>query len=223
MMINKTVVIAIDGPAGAGKSTVAKKIAEKLNIIYLDTGAMYRIVTYKVLSDNIDFDNQEALSEFLKALDITYSDGHLCLDGKKVGEEIRTALINQNVSRISSSAIVRDAMTELQREIGKKQSCIMDGRDVGTVVFPNADVKIFLIADVEKRAHRRFLENQKNGISSSLEEIKSSIVERDRLDSEREIAPLLKADDAIELDTSDMNIEQVVSKIIEIYMEKTNV
>lgn len=223
MMTNKNIVIAIDGPAGAGKSTVAKKIAEKLNIIYLDTGAMYRIVTYKVLEDNIEFDNQTILFTFLNTLDITYKDGYLCLDGKKIGDEIRTSSINQNVSRIASSAIVRDAMTNLQRKIGEKQSCIMDGRDVGTVVFPNADLKIFLVADVEKRAQRRHLENKKNGILSSLEDIKASIIQRDTLDSEREIAPLLKAHDAIEIDTSDMNIEQVVSKIIDIYMEKTNV
>lgn len=223
MMTNKNIVITIDGPAGAGKSTVAKKIASKLGIIYLDTGAMYRAVTYKLLETNTDFENPSKLDELLKTINLTYKEGALCLDGKKVGDEIRTPIINQHVSKVSSNSAVRDAMTNLQREIGKKQSCIMDGRDIGTVVFPNAEVKIFLVADVEKRAQRRYLENQQHGIISSLEEIKESIVLRDKLDSEREIAPLLKALDAIEIDTSDIGIDDVVSKIINIYMEKTNV
>lgn len=222
-MTNKNIIIAIDGPAGAGKSTVAKKIAEKLNITYLDTGAMYRAVTYKLLETSTEIENIAALQELLNNIDITYIDGFLCLNGQKIGEEIRTAVINQNVSKVSSSADVRNAMTELQRNIGRQQSCIMDGRDVGTVVFPNADVKIFLVADVEKRALRRHLENKNNGLESSLEEIKESILKRDKQDSERELAPLLKAEDAIEIDTSDMSIDEVVSKIIDIYTEKTNV
>lgn len=222
-MTNKNIIIAIDGPAGAGKSTVAKKIAEKLNITYLDTGAMYRAVTYKLLETSTEIENIAELQELLNNIDITYIDGFLCLNGQKIGEEIRTAVINQNVSKVSSSADVRNAMTELQRNIGRQQSCIMDGRDVGTVVFPNADVKIFLVADVEKRALRRHLENKNNGLESSLEEIKESILKRDKQDSERELAPLLKADDAIEIDTSDMSIDEVVAKIIDIYTEKTNV
>lgn len=222
-MTNKNIIIAIDGPAGAGKSTVAKKIAEQLNITYLDTGAMYRAVTYMLIETSTKFEDNDALQELLNNIDITYQDGCLCLNGKKIGEEIRTAVINQNVSKVSSSAAVRNAMTKLQRNIGRQQSCIMDGRDVGTVVFPNADVKIFLIADVEKRAQRRHLENKNNGIESSLEEIRESILNRDKQDSERELAPLLKADDAIEIDTSDMNIDEVVAKIIDIYTEKTNV
>lgn len=222
-MTNKNIIIAIDGPAGAGKSTVAKKIAEKLNITYLDTGAMYRAVTYKLLETSTEIENIAELQELLNNIDITYINGFLCLNGQKIGEEIRTAVINQNVSKVSSSADVRNAMTELQRNIGRQQSCIMDGRDVGTVVFPNADVKIFLVADVEKRALRRHLENKNNGLESSLEEIKESILKRDKQDSERELAPLLKADDAIEIDTSDMSIDEVVSKIIDIYTEKTNV
>lgn len=222
-MTNNNIIIAIDGPAGAGKSTVAKKIAKKLNITYLDTGAMYRAVTYKLLETSTKIDDNAALQKLLNNIDITYIDGFLCLNGQKIGEEIRTAVINQNVSKVSSSADVRNAMTELQRNIGRQQSCIMDGRDVGTVVFPNADVKIFLVADVEKRAQRRHLENRNNGIESSLEEIKESILKRDKQDSERELAPLLKADDAIEIDTSDMSIDEVVAKIIDIYTEKTNV
>lgn len=222
-MTNKNIIIAIDGPAGAGKSTVAKKIAEQLNITYLDTGAMYRAVTYMLIETSTKFEDNDALQELLNNIDITYQDGWLCLNGKKIGEEIRTAVINQNVSKVSSSAAVRNAMTELQRNIGRQQSCIMDGRDVGTVVFPNADVKIFLIADVEKRALRRHLENKNNGLESSLEEIRESILNRDKQDSERELAPLIKADDAIEIDTSDMNIDEVVAKIINIYTEKTNV
>lgn len=222
-MTNKNIIIAIDGPAGAGKSTVAKKIAEQLNITYLDTGAMYRAVTYMLIETSTKFEDNDALMKLLNNIDITYIDGFLCLNGQKIGEEIRTAVINQNVSKVSSSPAVRDAMTKLQRNIGTQQSCIMDGRDVGTVVFPNADVKIFLVADVDKRAQRRHLENKNNGLESSLEEIKESILKRDKQDSERELAPLLKADDAIEIDTSDMSIDEVVSKIIDIYTEKTNV
>ncbi|MGB5822529.1 MAG: (d)CMP kinase [Proteocatella sp.] len=224
MMTNKNkIIIAIDGPAGAGKSTVAKKLAKALKYVYIDTGAMYRAITYKILKNNIDLNNEFQLKTLLQNTVLTYENENLCLDGLKLGKEIRSNEINANVSRVSSNGLVRELMTGFQREIGQKQSCILDGRDIGTAVFPNADIKIFLIADSKMRAQRRYDENLQKGIESSLEDIEKNIVERDKLDSTRKIAPLLKADDAVEIDTSNITVDEVIENIMKIYLEKTNV
>lgn len=224
MTINKrNIIIAIDGPAGAGKSTVAKKLAERLKYVYIDTGAMYRAITYKILKHKIDMDNESQLKLLLDKTILTYENGNLCLDGNILGKEIRSNEINSNVSKVSSNKLIRELMTGFQRKIGKMQSCILDGRDIGTVVFPKADIKIFLIADSKMRASRRYKENLQKGIESSLEEIEKNLIERDSLDSTREIAPLLKADDAIEIDTSNITVDDVVENIMKIYLEKTNV
>jgi len=224
MTINKrNIIIAIDGPAGAGKSTVAKNLAERLKYVYIDTGAMYRAITYKILKHKIDMDNESQLKLLLDKTILTYENGNLCLDGNILGKEIRSNEINSNVSKVSSNKLIRELMTGFQRKIGKMQSCILDGRDIGTVVFPKADIKIFLIADSKMRASRRYKENLQKGIESSLEEIEKNIIERDNLDSTREIAPLLKADDAIEIDTSNITVDDVVENIMTIYLEKTNV
>lgn len=224
MMTNKIFfIIAIDGPAGAGKSTVAKKLSKRLKYVYIDTGAMYRALTYKLSKNKVDINDESQLKILLKNTILTYENEDLCLDGVKLGNEIRSNEINSAVSAVSGNRFVREFMTGFQRKIGEQQSCIMDGRDVGTVVFPNADIKIFLIADSKMRAKRRYKENLQKGIDSSLEEIEKNIVERDDQDSKREIAPLLKADDAIEIDTSNMTIDQVIESIMKIYLEKTNV
>lgn len=224
MMTNKkNIIIAVDGPAGAGKSTVAKKLAKMLNFLYIDTGAMYRAITYKIVKDRIDISNENELKELLEETSLLYDNSILYLDGNPVGDEIRSDEINAKVSAVSSIDHVRKAMTDLQRIIGKTTSCILDGRDIGTVVFPEADIKVFLVADVSKRAQRRYRENIAKGMNSTLEEIEKSIIERDSLDSGRDIAPLTKANDAIEIDTSNLSVDDVVSKILDIYSEKANV
>lgn len=224
MMINKNnFIIAIDGPAGAGKSTVAKKLAENLNFLYIDTGAMYRAITYKINKEKIDINDKSAIKNMLTKTRLIYENSTLYLDGNPVGDEIRSNEVNSKVSTVSSNKYVRTSMTDLQRCIGQTTSCILDGRDIGTVVFPNADIKIFLVADVSMRAQRRYKENLEKGMDTTFSEIKKSIVERDCIDSKREIAPLSKANDAIEIDTSSLSIDDVVSKITNIYLEKINV
>ena len=217
MTNRKNIIIAVDGPAGAGKSTVAKKLAEMLNFLYIDTGAMYRAITYKIVKKKIDINNEKELKKLLEETSLLYEDSILYLDGSPVGDEIRSDEINAKVSAVSGIDQVRKSMTDLQRIIGQTTSCILDGRDIGTVVFPQADIKIFLIADVSMRAKRRYKENLSKGMDATLDEIEKSIIERDSLDSGRELAPLIKADDAIEIDTSSLSVDDVVSKILNIY------
>ena len=211
----KNLVIAVDGPAGAGKSTIAKIIAKDLNINYIDTGAMYRAITYKCLSNNIDINNEEAVKEIAKQTDIDFKDNNIYLDGKIVNDEIRTIEVSNNVSNVAKIKEVRYLMVDVQREIGKRNSVILDGRDIGSYVFPNADYKLFLVATPEERGKRRHKELTEKGYEVSLEEIISDIIRRDEIDSNREFAPLVKAEDAIEIDTTGKGIEQVVQSVIE--------
>ena len=211
----KNLVIAVDGPAGAGKSTIAKIIAKDLNINYIDTGAMYRAITYKCLSNNIDINNEEAVKEMAKQTDIDFKDNNIYLDGKIVNDEIRTIEVSNNVSNVAKIKEVRYLMVDVQREIGKRNSVILDGRDIGSYVFPNADYKFFLIATPEERGKRRHKELTEKGYEVSLEEIINDIIRRDEIDSNREFAPLVKAEDAIEIDTTGKSIEQVVQSVIE--------
>ena len=211
----KNLVIAVDGPAGAGKSTIAKIIAKDLNINYIDTGAMYRAITYKCLSNNIDINNEEAVKEIAKQTDIDFKDNNIYLDGKIVNDEIRTIEVSNNVSNVAKIKEVRYLMVDVQREIGKRNSVILDGRDIGSYVFPNADYKFFLVATPEERGKRRHKELIEKGYEVSLEEIISDIIRRDEIDSIREFAPLVKAEDAIEIDTTGKGIEQVVQSVIE--------
>jgi cytidylate kinase len=206
-------IIAIDGPAGAGKSTISKRVARQLNFQYIDTGAMYRGVTLKCLRSNIQADQ---VSEKLTDLqtEIRLDGEKLFLDGEDVSQEIRSIEVSQAVSAYSAIPAVRLFLVDLQRAMAIDQNILVDGRDIGTYVFPNAELKIFLTADVEVRAKRRFLEMQEKGDTVSFEEIVSNIETRDRIDSQREMAPLKKADDAIEVDTSSMNIEEVVEHIL---------
>lgn len=219
-MKSKKLVIAIDGPAGAGKSTIAKMVAEKLCYIYIDTGAMYRAVTYKFLQSGLPF-NEELVGKLAGDINICFKpeDGlnRVFVDGEEVTEEIRSQAVTTNVSQVSAVAAVRTAMVDQQRKMGKKGGVVLDGRDIGTVVFPDADVKIFLTADVEERVNRRYKELLGKNQSVDEQKLRDEIIARDKYDSEREISPLRCAEDAFFLDTSKMDIPEVVNKILEIY------
>ncbi|MBQ4571593.1 MAG: (d)CMP kinase [Bacilli bacterium] len=211
--------IAIDGPAGAGKSTIAKIIAKKLNIEYIDTGAMYRAVTLKALRLGVDMEDENAY-EFLKTTVLDICNGRFIMDGEDVSESIRTVEVTENVSTPSKIGVVREFLVEYQRKISDSKSVIMDGRDIGTVVLPNAELKIYLIASVECRAKRRMLEREQSGIFKSLEETMLEIETRDHKDSTRKISPLKCAEDAIVVDSSNMTIDEVVSEIIKLVNER---
>lgn len=207
-------VIAVDGPAGAGKSTIAKLIADKLNINYIDTGAMYRAVTYKCLQNNIDINNEEEVINMAKECDIDFKDNNIYLNGNILKDEIRTMEVSNNVSNVAKIKEVRYLMVDIQRNIGKMSSVILDGRDIGSYVFPNADYKFFLVATPEERGNRRYKELINKGYNTNLEEIIKDIIKRDEIDSNREFAPLVKAEDAIEIDTTGKNIDEVVNSVL---------
>ena len=210
----KNLVIAVDGPAGAGKSTIAKIVADKLNINYIDTRAMYRAITYKVLTNNIDINDENAIVEIAKNSDIDFKDNNIYLDGKILKEEIRTPQVSHNVSNIAQIKDVRHLMVDVQRDIGNKSSVILDGRDIGSYVFPNADYKFYLVASPEERGERRYKELIKKGYETTLDEVINDVIRRDEIDSNREFAPLVKAKDAIEIDTTGKNIDNVVESVI---------
>jgi cytidylate kinase len=209
-------IIAIDGPAGSGKSTIAKLIAEDLGLVYLDTGAMYRLVTLKALNEGIlgDF---EKIKKMLNNLNIDIKENGFYLDNVDVSDEIRKPIVSENVSDIAAIREVREKMVDLQRKFSESKNVILDGRDIGTVVFPSADVKIFLVADAKERANRRYKELVKKGENIKIEEIYENILKRDEIDSTRKESPLKKAKDAIEVDTTSKNIEEVKNEILNIY------
>ena len=209
-------IIAIDGPAGSGKSTIAKLIAEDLELVYLDTGAMYRLVTLKALNEGIlgDF---EKIKKMLNNLNIDIKENGFYLDNVDVSDEIRKPIVSENVSDIAAIREVREKMVDLQRKFSESKNVILDGRDIGTVVFPSADVKIFLVADAKERANRRYKELVKKGENIKIEEIYENILKRDEIDSTRKESPLKKAKDAIEVDTTSKNIEEVKNEILNIY------
>ena len=212
----RKITIAIDGPAASGKSTVAKEVAKALNYIYIDSGAMYRALTLKALRSNIDVKDEASLVEMTKVSKITLDGIHIYLDDEDVSEAIRSIDVTNNVSAVSSYEGVREEMVNLQKEYGKKGGIVMDGRDIGTTVFQNAELKIFKIASVEERANRRYKENMRKGIACDLNTLKEEIKVRDFKDSTRSVSPLRKASDAIELDTSNLEPKEVVDKIIEL-------
>ncbi|NDR76969.1 (d)CMP kinase [Fructilactobacillus sanfranciscensis] len=216
-MHKKELQVAIDGPASAGKSTVAKIVAKNFNYIYVDTGAMYRSITYKAIQNNINLNDENKIVELLHKTKITFTPGnpvqHVFIDGEEVTDKIRSEKVTNNVSTIAALPLIRRELVKRQQEIAKDGGVIMDGRDIGTTVLPNADLKIFLIASVKERAERRYIENQKKGINVTLEELKKEIEVRDYKDSHRKVSPLKKAKDAIEIDTTSLSIEQVSDKI----------
>lgn len=225
--MSKKISIAIDGPAAAGKSTVAKIVAKKLGYIYIDTGAMYRALTLKAIQTNVDVNNEDELYKLLSniAIKLVPEDGiqKVYIDEVDVSEDIRTPNVTRNVSFVAKHSLVREKMVDLQRKYAINGGVVMDGRDIGTHVLVDAEVKIFMIASVEERAQRRHAENINKGFDSNLEELKVEIATRDRIDSEREVSPLKKADDAISLDSTSKSIEDVVEEILSIVHEKTNI
>ena len=216
-MISKNISLAIDGPAGAGKSTIAKKTAEILSFEYIDTGAMYRALTLKVLQENLDPQCEEDVINIMKQTTIDFINNHIYLDGVQVDKEIRSNVINRNVSYIARFKEVRSGMVEIQRKLALTKSVIMDGRDITTVVLPNADYKFFITASVDERSRRRYKELLEKGEKLiSLEQVKEEIIDRDKLDSTREISPLKQSEDAYLLDTTNKTIDECVDEIISI-------
>lgn len=219
----KKIVVAIDGPAGAGKSTIAKLAAEKLGYAYIDTGAMYRSVAWKFLQTGKAFD-EDFISGLSKTMLIDFKPeakiNRVFVDGTEVTEAIRTPEVTAIVSRVAAIGEVREAMVDQQRRMGEAGGVLMDGRDIGTVVFPNAQLKIFLTASVEERARRRYAEMVAKGQQVDLQQLQADIAERDKQDSERAISPLRQAEDALLLDTSDMGISEVTDRILQLVQER---
>ena len=219
-------IVAIDGPAGTGKGTVTKIISKDMGLVNIDTGAMYRCVTLSALRKNIEPKECKELEEILGKIDIQLKKNgeiqEVWLNGENVSEKIRTPEIDSWVAKFAALKIVRDKMTPLQRKMGENDNIIMEGRDIGTAVFPNADVKIYLDASVEERARRRYMQDLEKGLEVTYEEVLESIKERHKLETEREIAPLVQADDAVLVDSTNLTIEEVVSEIKRIIKNKLN-
>jgi cytidylate kinase len=216
--------IAIDGPAAAGKSTIAKLAAEVLGYTYIDTGAMYRAITYKALLNHIDLENEHAMTQLLIETTIELkpsNDGQLVyLDGHNISNEIRSNEVTASVSIVAAHASLRKEMVKRQLLMAKTGGVVMDGRDIGTHVLVNAELKVFMSASVEERAKRRQLDNEKRGIFSQLEQLKKEISERDKMDSEREASPLVQASDAVYLDTTFLNKQEAADRIIQLAKER---
>ncbi len=214
-------IVAIDGPAGAGKGTITQLVGKKLGLVNIDTGATFRCVALNMIQENINIQEEEKIVKMLDKINIEmYPDGNVFLNGEEVTHRIRENDVNRFVSPVSVLPMVRNKLLEVQRRIAEGKDVIMEGRDIGTVVFPNADVKIYLDATAEERARRRVAQNQEKGIQSSYDEVLQGIKERDRRDSTREIAPLRRAEDAIYVDSTNLSIEQVVEKMIKIIEER---
>ncbi len=213
-------IVAIDGPAGTGKGTVAKLISERLDFVYIDTGAMYRCITLKMIRENISLDEEEKIKDLLERTKITFKNlddkQHVYIDGEDVSDLIRKPNVNELVSPVSAIKIIRIKMVELQRKLGEEGNVIMEGRDITTVVFPNAEVKIYLDAKLEIRAERRYKELIARGNDVTYEDTLESIRKRDKNDMEKEMGALKIAEDAVVIDTSNMTIEEVYDKIKEI-------
>jgi len=213
--------IAIDGPAGAGKSTVAKEVSRKLGLLYVDTGAMYRALAWLALKYGVDVENEQAVKELMAQHQLKFERSHygvldIVIDGQSLYGKLRSPEVSGVVSQISTHALIRAELTKVQRHFGERYSVVMDGRDVGTVVLPNADVKIFLTASIEERARRRRDELTRKGHNVTMQELFQTIGERDRRDSSRETAPLKQADDSYLVDSTGKDVSQVVDEILQI-------
>ena len=208
--------IAIDGPSGAGKSTIAKRIATLLGIDYIDTGAMYRAVGYKLLQNGISLEDTEAVKRMLAQTEIDFTGGNIVLDGEIVNDRIRTPEVSKMASDCSALPEVREKLVALQKKMGQAKSVVMDGRDIGTNVLPDAEYKFFMTASAAERAKRRWLELKEKGVMADLAQVEADILQRDHNDSTRKLNPLKKAEDAIELDTTGLTVEEVTQKILEV-------
>lgn len=215
-------IIAVDGPAGSGKSTISKIVAKKLGFTYLDTGAMYRMVTYAVLKNGINLENENELIKLLDEIKLDIEKDKFYLDREDVSDVIRKEEVTNNVSKVAAIKLVREKLVCMQRDISKGKKVILDGRDIGTVVFPQAELKIFLVASPEERAKRRVKEFLEKGIDTNYEKVLEEIKERDHMDSTRKESPLTQAKDAILIDTSFMNIDQVSEEIIKLVEKNKN-
>ena len=217
-------IIAIDGPAASGKSTTAIGVAKRLGITYLDTGAMYRAVTFGLIENDIKFEDSSELDNYLKQIKLRLSETKsgviLNLDGRNISKEIRSSKVTENVSEVSALKKVRDSMVLIQRKMAKKNDCILEGRDIGTVVFPNADFKFFLIADEKVRAKRRQNDLKKMGEQKSIDNVTTDIIKRDHKASTRKHSPLIKSENAIIINTSNLGINKVIDKIVNIVNKK---
>ncbi len=211
--------ITVDGPAGAGKSTIAKYISQEMCILYIDSGAMYRAVAYKAVSNNVDIYHDVALKAMLEDTDIDFLDGKIFLDGDDISDKIRTPEISKMSSDISAIPMVREKLVDLQRKMGESKDVIMDGRDIGTNVFPNAEYKFYVTATPEERGRRRHQELTEKGVESDLSQVVDEIKQRDHNDSTRALNPLKKAEDAVLVDTTGKSIEEVVAEAIK-YIQK---
>ncbi|UCC80723.1 MAG: (d)CMP kinase [Candidatus Zixiibacteriota bacterium] len=224
--MKKGFIITIDGPAGSGKSSTARLLASKLDFLYLDTGAMYRCVALAALDAGVDLKNENAVGGVAGSVNIDFlhadDENKVLLDGEDVSSRIREPRVDSASSLVSSYRIVREKMVDLQRKFGAKGDIIAEGRDMGTVVFPDADLKIFLVADLETRARRRCLQLNDAGIESSIEEQTASLSSRDMFDSNRKFSPLEKAPDAVEIDTSNISLNEQVQKIYDVVVRRLN-
>ena len=213
-------IIAIDGPAASGKSTTSRGVATRMGITYLDTGAMYRAITLGLMEHGVSFKALGSITEFLDTVNIYFgdsnSDNKIFLNDRSVTDQIRSSTVTEKVSEVSAINVVRDSMVQIQREIADNTDCVLEGRDIGTVVFPNADFKFFLVAGLEIRALRRQKDLNKIGEKKTIDEIKADIRLRDELDTNRDNSPLLKAKDAIEIDTGLLTIDEQIDKIVSI-------
>lgn len=218
------IVIAIDGFSSCGKSTVAKALAKRLNYIFIDSGAMYRAVTWYILKNNISLNDEKALANALANIEIDFipnsTNNQLLLNGEDITEAIRTMEVSAMVSEVSAIKIVRDVLVQQQQDLGKKSSIVMDGRDIGTTVFPHADLKIFMTANPQIRAERRYAELTAKGEHITMEEVKENLAHRDHIDSTRKESPLRQAEDAIVLDNSELNQEQQLDIVIDLVNKK---
>lgn len=208
--------IAVDGPAGAGKSTIAKAVAGELGIDYIDTGAMYRAVALKLIRTGTDYNDAEALGAMLDSTELDFSKGRTYLDGEDVSDLIRTPEVSALASPSSAVPAIRYKLTDMQQSMGRRKSVIMDGRDIGTFVFPDAEFKFYLTADIDIRARRRTAELLEKGEQVEFEEVKADMIQRDLQDSTRSFRPLSKAEDAVEIDTGDLSIAEVTEKILDV-------
>ncbi|HBN08975.1 MAG TPA: (d)CMP kinase [Cyanobacteria bacterium UBA8530] len=222
--MKKGLIIAIDGPAGAGKSTVAKLVAKMLGYLYLDTGAMYRALTWKAMQHQLDWQNEEQLAALAKKTELKLENSaegtNVWVDGQDVTSFIRSPEVNRRVSALAKSPPVREVLVALQRRLGEEGAVVMEGRDIGSIVFPKAEVKVFLNASPAERARRRLKDLEAQGVKTSLEELSEEIRQRDWTDSTRSVSPLKKANDAIDLDSDGLSAEQIAEKIAAISRER---